>query len=154
MPRLGPPLKTTVRETESQFWTRKLRTFFWRRVRLEKETKNKETQSESEDSSRREKKLTQELMAKDETANRRQRLGARCEMIIMANCFQSLRRKLTWGKEKVCCWGVREADGRPFISGSQSNCSAFWVWPYRSMRDLSFLTTNGTRAPCSRHVES
>lgn len=105
MPRLGPPLKTTVRETESQFWTRKLRTFFWRRVRLEKETKNKETQSESEDSSRREKKLTQELMAKDERANRRQRLGARCEMIIMANCFRSLRRKLTWGKGKVCAGG-------------------------------------------------
>lgn len=35
-----------VKETESQFWNRKLGTFFWRRVSLEKETRNKETQSE------------------------------------------------------------------------------------------------------------
>lgn len=43
--KLGPSLKMTVKETESQFWNRKLGTLFWRRVSMEKETKNKETQS-------------------------------------------------------------------------------------------------------------
>ena len=44
---------------------------------MEKETKNKETQAESDGASRRESKQTQELrMAKDEAADRRQRLGA------------------------------------------------------------------------------
>lgn len=47
VPRLSLLLKITGRETESQFWNRKLGSFFWRRDDLEKETKNKETKSEN-----------------------------------------------------------------------------------------------------------
>lgn len=54
VPRLGVLLKMMVRETESQFWNRKLVTFFLEKGQFGKETKNKETRSESEDISRRE----------------------------------------------------------------------------------------------------
>lgn len=59
-----------VKETESQFWNRKLGTFFWRRVSLEKETRNKETQSELRFNEKGN-QTGQELIAEDETANRR-----------------------------------------------------------------------------------